>query len=296
MLFPSLKQFLECQLHVHTIYHGQCFDGSASAWAVQQLIDTTLTFEPGYYGKKVDEYEIPDSTDVVLLVDFSFKKAELLQLAEKFYVVVIDHHHTAEADLKDIKNSNIRVVFDMAESGASLVWKAFSSEPLPKLLAHVKDRDLWNYELPGTRAVNIALQTLGYGLEDFDEAAKLGAKQLIQLGEPMLAYQQTLIKMIAEKSQTLRMAIQGGEIKVPIVSAHPALASDVAEYIYTSREVPFVAITNLDLVRGGLRVSLRSQSENGWDVSIIARHYGGGGHKCASGLYVDKLSDLGYVE
>ncbi|MGR5296915.1 hypothetical protein ACPV5U_19360 [Vibrio mediterranei] len=295
MQFPSLKRFLECQ-NVHTIYHGQCFDGSASAWAVQQLIDTNLTFEPGFYGKKIEEYEIPTDTDVVLLVDFSFKKEELLKLAERFYVVVVDHHVTAKTDLEDIKNSNIYVVFDMSESGASLVWKAFSSSPLPKLLAHVRDRDLWTFELPGTRAVNIALQTLGYDLDKFDEATKLGAEHLIQLGEPMLAYQQTLVKMIAEKSQTLHMVFQGENIEVPIVSAHPTLASDVAEYIYTSREVPFVVITNLDLVRGGLRVSLRSQSENGWDVSNVARHYGGGGHRCASGLYVNKLSDLGFVE
>ncbi|MBF4275028.1 hypothetical protein, partial [Vibrio anguillarum] len=73
------------------IYHANCCDGMAAAWVVHQAINENNDVEfiaASYQG------ELPDVTDAhAIIVDFSFKKDDMKELASKAKsITVIDHH------------------------------------------------------------------------------------------------------------------------------------------------------------------------------------------------------------
>ena len=81
------------------IYHGNCADGFGAAWVVRKALGDDVEFFPGVY-----QSEPPDVTgrDVVM-VDFSYKRDVLLDMAaEADSIVIIDHHKTAQEDLVDL--------------------------------------------------------------------------------------------------------------------------------------------------------------------------------------------------
>jgi hypothetical protein len=73
------------------IYHNNCYDGVAAAWAVHQKI-SDATFIPMNYSDPP-----PNVKDkAVYVVDFSFKRPVLEQmLNDAEYITILDHHKTA---------------------------------------------------------------------------------------------------------------------------------------------------------------------------------------------------------
>ena len=131
-----------------------CMDGFAASWVVDKALDGNVVMYDGIYGQ-----DPPDLTDqLIYMVDFSYKPDVILELAKNNRIVVIDHHKTARAALSDLNDPNVDVHFDMEHSGAVLAWKYFfPGEPIPRLIKHVEDRDLWKFEMYGTREINSAL-------------------------------------------------------------------------------------------------------------------------------------------
>ena len=99
-------------------------------------------------------------------------------------VLILDHHKTAEAALaKWTKPFNftppelgeIICHFDQNLSGAGLAWKYFfPTDPVPRMVEHVQDRDLWRFELPGTREICAALYAQEFEFEKWEHLATTG--------------------------------------------------------------------------------------------------------------------------
>jgi hypothetical protein len=68
----------------------------------------------------------PDVTGLdVAIVDFSYKRPVMIELARKAKsILVLDHHKTAEAELIE-PCPGIEVHFDMNRSGAVMAWEYF---------------------------------------------------------------------------------------------------------------------------------------------------------------------------
>ena len=63
-------------------------------------------------------------------------------------IVILDHHITAQEALKDVPYA----IFDMNQSGVGLTWSYFfPEEQLPHFLAMIQDRDLWRWQLQGSK-------------------------------------------------------------------------------------------------------------------------------------------------
>ena len=75
------------------IYHGNCADGFGAAWAVRKAIPEA-DFFPGTYQEPP-----PDVTDKrVVMVDFSYKRPVLLEMASQAEsILILDHHKSAAA-------------------------------------------------------------------------------------------------------------------------------------------------------------------------------------------------------
>src|SRR6185369_16472925 len=146
------------------IYHGNCADGFGAAWAVRKALGE-IDFHAGVYQEDPPDVAGKD----VVMVDFSYKRPVLLEMAKNAKsILIIDHHKTAAEDLVNLP-ANVITKFDMNHSGAVLTWKHFfpDQEP-PILLLHIEDRDLWRFALQNTRQIQASVFSYPYDFKIWD--------------------------------------------------------------------------------------------------------------------------------
>lgn len=258
------------------IYHHDCADGFAAAWVVRKYFgDGNVDFHPGIYGKPPPDVTGRD----VILVDFSYKRPTMLALIEQARsVLILDHHATAQDDLKDLPEPAV-TVFDMNRSGAMIAWEHFfRDQQAPLLLTYIEDRDLWRFSYPSTRDVTSALFAYPFEFLVWDVLIENGVRGLINEG---LAINRARRKDVAQLIEATRRMAQIGEHIVPVANVPWMFASDVGHEL--SKDYPFAATYYDDA--DGRRWSLRSQPE-GADVAAIAESFGGGGHTHAAGFWM----------
>lgn len=262
------------------IYHGNCADGFGAAWVFKNYADREFDFHPGIYQDAPPDVEGRD----VYLVDFSYKRdvvEQMLKVADR--VVLIDHHKSAIEDLAPL-GDRIETLTSLDHSGATLAWQWFMGNPndeaMPALLRHIEDRDLWRFKLPGTREIQANVFSYPY---DFAVWDKLMATPLEDLKAEGRAIERKHFKDIAELIAVCRREMVIGGILVPIASLPYTLTSD-AGIAMASTHPSKIGVCYWD-TKAGRVFSLRS-TEDGPDVSEIAKAYGGGGHAHAAGFRV----------
>jgi len=81
------------------IYHGNCPDGFAAAWAVRYALGNGVEFYKGIHQQPPPEVKDRD----VFLVDFSYKKQVLKDMLKTAAsITILDHHISAEKDLAEL--------------------------------------------------------------------------------------------------------------------------------------------------------------------------------------------------
>lgn len=276
------------------IYHGKCADGFTAAWAVWKALGD-CDFHPGVYGEAP-----PDVTgrDVVM-VDFSYKRSVLVSIAEKANkLLVLDHHKTAREDLmglgyiatrwgdfvpSDDPAARIGVQFDMERSGAQIAWDFFHPGiRRPLLVDYVGDRDLWRFALPASREISAYVFSYDYTFKNWDflDMALCGADGAAAVAQHGAAIERKHHKDVAELVEVTQRTMKIGGVEMPVANIPYTLTSDAGNLM--ARRHMGVAACYWDTPNGRV-FSLRS-TEDGPDVSEIAKAYGGGGHKNAAGF------------
>ena len=268
------------------IYHGYCADGFTAAWIAWKEFGENADYFAGVYA---DQPEVPDVDDrIVYILDYSYPEPIMRDIADRAEkVIVLDHHKSAEEDLgKLLEEGIIEGEFDMDRSGAGMTWDWFHlDEPRPLLVDYVEDRDLWRFKYRNSKEVNIAIFSHPYEFEVWDE---LCVGELINDGKAILRKH---LKDVNElKEQAMRLTI-GGYDNIRAVNANYFYGSDLAGQM--SENEPFAAYFWMDKDEQ-LQFGLRSCADNpdAVDVAAIAKSYGGGGHKHASGFRVADLDEL----
>lgn len=274
------------------IYHANCADGFSAAWCFWKKYGTSADYVPAVY-----QQDPPDVTGRdVFLVDFSYKfdvVEKMLRVANT--LTLIDHHKTAIDDLRplaehlemtnnDGRGVNLGWFCDLNRSGATLAWDyLFPGEDRPLLLGHVEDRDLWRFKLPGTREIQALVFSHEYSFETWDKLMAADQLELLKMTAAGAAIERKHHKDVAELVGVCkrRMVIAGHD--VPTASLPYTLSSDAGHLM--AQGEPFAACYwDTD---AGLSFSLRA-SDEGMDVSEVAKQYGGGGHKKAAGFKVPR--------
>lgn len=256
------------------IYHGNCADGFGAAWVVRKALG-----EIEFYAATYQEPP-PDVTGQdVVMVDFSYKRPALLGMAEKANsVVIIDHHKTAAEDLVDLP-SNVTATFDMSHSGAMLTWEHFfPGQAPPPLLLHIEDRDLWRFALPNTRQIQACVFSFQYDFQVWDRLMQTDVASLVSDGA---AIERKHFKDIYELLGVTKREMVIAGYQVPVANLPYVFSSDAGHEMAKGR--PFAACY-WDTPDGRV-FSLRS-TDDGIDVSAVAKLYGGGGHRNAAGFKV----------
>ena len=272
----------------YVIYHGSCSDGFTAAmccWYWRKLnglsVDKNdITFFPGYYGKPP-----PTVTGKnVLLCDFSYKPdqfSKILTSANK--VLILDHHKTAEEYMKNVEDIN--KVFDMNHCGAYITYRYFFgySKPLPRMITYVEYNDLWMDERESTRGFTAFMFSKPFEFEEYvkfmddeylDQSIKTGNGMVLQNDSHIDYLKNNIIPNFIQLSGMYYFA---GQLCQSLLKSELGHAAFMAlpylnfSVIYSHRNFS-----------GATSYSLRSMDDR-TDVSIIAKHFGGGGHRCAAG-------------
>lgn len=259
------------------IHHGNCADGFAAAWVVRKALgEDNVEFFAGVYQTPPPDVAGRD----VILVDFSYKRPIMNKMINSAKsVVILDHHLSAMKDLEGLICADI--VFDMNRSGARITWDYFfPDQPPPPLLLHIEDRDLWRFDLPFTREIQANVFSYPYDFKVWDTLMGIDVSVLVIEGA---AIERKHFKDIAELVKVCRRELRIGGITVPAASLPYTLTSD-AGHLMATEHPSKVGVCYWDTPTGRV-FSLRS-TDDGPDVSEIAKQYGGGGHVHAAGFTV----------
>lgn len=275
------------------IYHGNCADGFSAAWCFWRKYGTGADYLAGVY-----QQPPPDVTGRdVYLVDFSYKRAVVEQmLATANSVTLIDHHKTAIEDLEPLfmrdswtgDPKQLAHFTDLNRSGATLAWDyLFPGEDRPLLLGHVEDRDLWRFKLPGTREIQAFVFSHEYSFEMWDKLMSAGQVELLKMTAAGAAIERKHHKDVAELVGVCKRRMVIGGHDVPVASLPYTLVSDAAHEMAKGELFAACYWDTAESRVFGLRAT-----DDGLDVSDIAKQYGGGGHAKAAGFKVPRNHEL----
>jgi oligoribonuclease NrnB/cAMP/cGMP phosphodiesterase (DHH superfamily) len=280
-------------MKTYVVHHDPCPDGMAAAWvarkALSELRVKEVEFIPMSYTDTLPQLE--SGSDVYFL-DFTLKRAAMIELArEMSQVVILDHHKSAEADLAGLSHDapNVFVVFDMNKSGAQIAWEYFFPEQTePLVITHIADRDIWTWRLQNTRAITEAVMSYPYDLDVYDSliSTPLHYPVLLNEGNALLRLKDKQIAALVKEARPATFQVGEGKFDratVPVVNAPYFLATDVAHALLQRYpQAPFTAAYR-EMGDGRRDWSLRSEDRR-LDVSEIATLNGGGGHRNAAGM------------
>lgn len=263
------------------LYHGNCFDGMAAAWAAWKRFGDDAEYIPVTYGQDLPTFN--HDSDVYIL-DFSYPRNVLTSLVDYHYgkVLVIDHHKTAQKDLEGLDFC----IFDMEKSGARLAWEYFHQPELfgvkypgeldiPNLIKYVEDRDLWRFALPYSHEINAYIQSWPMKIEIYDSIysrLQTSFQNCRQEGIAIERYKDTMVK--AQCKHAVISLIGGYD--VPVVNS-TMLVSEVSNQL--CKDYPNAPFSAYYTIRGDGKKQFGLRSIGDFDVSEVAKIHGGGGHK-----------------
>ena len=308
---------------VTVFYHAGCPDGFGAAYAAWLRFGASARYRAMHHGQPWEMAEIAGHD--VFILDFSFAPDALETMAALAgSVVQIDHHASARqpwaARLTKAPDGReifihpalpLTVIFDLGKSGVRLAWEHFHPDrPVPLVLRHVEDVDLWRFALPGSRPIARALRLLPNDFAAWDDLVRQADapeapryEALLAEGEAIERFFQTEIARLAQSSLVMPACLRGEPVDLLqaqrhglptvndgdrawravsglAVNANALFASELGNRL-AERSGSFGLVWELG-AGGEVKVSLRAAGRV--DVAAIAAGYGGGGHPNAAGF------------
>jgi oligoribonuclease NrnB/cAMP/cGMP phosphodiesterase (DHH superfamily) len=195
------------------------------------------------------------------------------------------HMRNAVQDDMENAHNTIYLLFDMDRSGAGIAWDVLCGGQRPRLIDYVEDRDLWRFNLPGSREVHAACGSYPLTLEDRARLMEREVSDLMEEGFAILRYHDKMVEGAVKHAGRLNI---GGHDVPAIACPVIEIASDLGNKLAEGN--PFAAVY-VDRPDGSRYFQLRS-TPAGLDVGEIAQSLGGGGHRNAAGftLKAEQLS------
>lgn len=268
--------------NVVVLYHAGCPDGFGAAFFAWLAFKEQAVYIPCSYGSKVPN--INTGTKTVYILDFSFPEDILDSWVSRgIKVILLDHHKSAQETIGHLPYCH----FDMSKSGAMLSFNHFFPKADENRLAlYLQDRDLWQNELPHTTAINNYINSLE---RDFITWGKLSIDlvanfdRCLDQGTAISRYISTSIDFLVAPSKVMFATFLVGDksYSVPTVNT-PMFQSEVGNTLCQKYSNYEFSATYFDRADRQRQWGLRSIGD--FDVKNIAVHFGGGGHKNASGF------------
>ena len=270
-------------------FHHDDADGRASGAVVRYALGKDVHLIEIDYDRLVIPWDLVENADRVVVTDFSFPLDWMKRLADGRELIWIDHHVSAIKEFQGISDEwpGLR---DINEAACVLAWKYFFPErAVPRAVVLIGDRDIWRWAEKDTGAFGEGIFVQDYRsendavwvplLEDDDKVFNAILTEGARLREIRLNEINTLVErrgyeVIFFGERTLAVNAPGNG---DIGQRSRDLGYEIA-YCYDDRMELGVLSTN---------VTLFSREA---DVSVIAKKFGGGGHKHAAGFSFPRSS------
>ncbi len=267
-------------------------DGSAAAWVAYQKFGKEAEYIAASDRVNLPTY-VTTHTDIgnveVYIVDFCYPKEVLLDLQSKCKkLVVLDHHESAKVDIESVDNH----VYGVEKSGCMLAWEYFFPETTaPLAVQYVSDSDTWTHAMPDYKYVDAYIYKSEQNTDNikyFDSiVSELNDKSRFEniksIGKYLHEAHMNMCKNYADKAELVNFA--GYEVYA--VNAAAECRSETGHILAEKTGTFSMCYYYID---GKLKVSLRSVKA--FDCSLIAKEYGGGGHKNAASFFVSRESPI----
>ena len=298
------------------IYHDHCTDGFAAAFSAWLTFgDENTEYLPLSYGQadtvsalcNAPKSPIDENTEIYIL-DFSMPKEVmefLFKNAKK--VVWLDHHKTAfemydlpVGQFEEIVD-NRHVELDNYRSGAMISWEYFRpNEEVPMFIKHIDDRDRWQFKIPGSKEFHAAIGSIKpWTFEQwFTSLIRANYEDIYLEGSAILRAQDTMVKSAAKKAQRCVIPVYDNltpDSHIPAAGLalnSTVFMSEIGHELANASET-YGLIYYIGANKKA-KVSLRSNGE--YDVSAIAKSFGGGGHRNAAGFEIDLDTLMGWLK
>jgi uncharacterized protein len=296
---------------IQVVSHGpSCLDGVMAAATVARFYDGHKVFTTLAGNNEADHtignlsLRSEDSNDEIWITDLSWNSpatgAHLTELSERgAQIYWIDHHRTAvsRADGPEFKVPFAGKVLSEQYSAARLTFNFLKrmERDLPQeqrvafdafepFVMIADDHDRWVHQIPESSDWALAVQTLG-GMVSYREILKLREPRMSRKLRSAFESGQDAMRRSLELAQATmvdRKLDNGTTVRTACCFGY---SSEVAAQLYKGQTRTVVAL--FDLRSQG--VSLRRSSDSDVDLSVLAQHFGGGGHAAASGLMIPDL-------
>ena len=296
---------------IQVVSHGpSCLDGVMAAATVARFYDGHRVFTTLAGNNEADHVignlslRSEDSNDEIWITDLSWNSpatgAHLTELSQRgAQIFWIDHHRTAvsRADAPEFKVPFAGKVLSEQYSAARLTFNFLKrmGRDLPEeqrvefdafepFVMIADDHDRWVHEIPESSEWALAVQTLG-GTASYREILKLREPRMSRkLRNAFESGQDAMRRSLELANATMvdRKLDNGITVRTACCFGY---SSEVAAQLYKGQTHTVVAL--FDLRSQG--VSLRRSSDSEVDLSLLAQHFGGGGHAAASGLMIPDL-------
>jgi len=265
--------------HTLVLYHANCPDGFASAWACWRMFGEKADYVPVQHGDAPPDVRNRN----VLIVDFSYPREIISRmLHEADSLRILDHHVSAMRNLQDLGFAT----FDMNRSGCGITWDTLHKEERPWIIDYVEDRDLWRHALPDTHEVNAFLTTVPFEFEEWDRLPTMKLSRAVELGRVAWDVKMSYVRHVMKN---IRLIPFNGETVLMVNAPTWGISELLHEILQISPDQEYV-MGYFRRNDGKWQYSLRSRP-NGVDVSLIAKRFGGGGHAAAAGFQVEYLPE-----
>lgn len=211
------------------------------------------------------------------------------------------------------------IVLDDNKSGAMLAWEYFNPEKdSPDLIKRIDDRDRWVFQYDDSRALHAGLNQRPRGFKEWLFLTPMGTSDwgrnyndVVSLGRTVLAVYNEQIRSAVTKAERCSINTCSPQHGADISDAVPPSWSDGYLRKYAGLAVnstvhaseignelakasgTYGLVWYYDSATKRANVSLRSIGD--YDVSAIAKAFGGGGHRNAAGFNIDMSTLLGFL-
>ena len=194
------------------------------------------------------------------------------------------------------------------KSGALLAWEYFhTSTEVPMLIKHIDDRDRWQFKMNGSRELHAVLASLKpWSFEQWDRILAetsyrandgTGIDALYRDGAVLLRAHKQQVKSALKQAAKCRIEfneqmvsssdqpdpIRFYEFRIGLAANAPFDLASTLGHELSKKSGTFGLVWSM-AGDGQIHCSLRSNGD--YDVSTIAKAFGGGGHRNAAGFSV----------
>jgi len=263
-------------------YHSADLDGKCSG-AIVKYIYPDAKLVPFNYDKKID-WSLINKDSIVYMVDISASKEDMLELkriTKKF--IWIDHHISKINELEGIEFDGLR---KDGTAACILTWEYLRNTNVPHSVKYLGRYDVWD--------LNTDVLVFQYGMRQYD-------------CDPN---KQEFWESVFTDMGFVDSILQDGQILYDYIKTDNRVVSNSVCFITKFREYKVLAVNrshisslffeehpevnDVDIMipfswdGKSWKLSMYTEKDD-VDVSKICQEFGGGGHKKAAGMFVEKL-------